>query len=46
MEKYFEVSDKAPFTDEMQGFYAPHNERIQLSNYRRDLEVAKLKRSL
>lgn len=46
MEKYFEVSEKTSFPDEVQEFYTPHNERVQLSNYRRDLEVARLKRSL
>ena len=46
MEKYVEVSEKTPFTDEVQEFYALHNERVQLSNYRRDLEVVRLKRFL
>lgn len=46
MERYFEVSEQTPFSDEVEEFYQTHNERVQLSNYRRDLEVAKLKRSL
>lgn len=46
MERYFELSEQTPFTDEVEKFYLAHNERIQLSNYKRDLEIAKLKRSL
>lgn len=46
IERYFEVSEQTPFSDEVEVFYQPHNERIQVSNYRRDLEIEKLKRSL
>ena len=46
IERYFEVSEQTPFSDEIEDFYQAHNERVQLSNYRRDLEIAKLKRSL
>lgn len=46
VERYFEVSEQTPFSDEAQEFYQAHNEGVQLSNYRRDLEIAKLKRSL
>jgi len=46
IERFFELSEQTPFTDEVEEFYLAHNERIQLSNYKRDLEIAKLKRSL
>lgn len=46
IERYFEVSEQTPFSDEIEEFYQAHNERIQLSNYQRDLEIEKLKRSL
>jgi transposase InsO family protein len=46
MEKYFDVSDKTPFSDEIEEYYGLHNERIQLSNYKKDLEIARLKGSL
>ena len=46
MEKYFSVSADTPYSDEVAAGYDKTNERIQDGNYKRDLEVAKLKRSL
>jgi hypothetical protein len=46
IKKYFSASDSTPFSDEVAKEYQLKNERIQNSNYYRDLEVAKLKRSL
>jgi transposase InsO family protein len=46
MEKYFELSDKTPFSDEVIRNYDPSNERIREANYKLDLEIARLKRSL
>lgn len=46
MERYFELSEKTPFSDEVQKQYDPSNERIQNANYKMDLKIAKLKRSL
>lgn len=46
MERYFELSDETPFTDEVSGRYQPAKERIQDANYKVDLELARLKRSL
>ncbi len=46
MERYFELSEETPFSDEVQNQYHPSDERIQNANYKVDLEIAKLKRSL
>lgn len=46
MERYFELSEETPFSDEVQNQYNPSDERIQNANYKVDLEIAKLKRSL
>jgi len=46
MERYFELSEETPFSDEVQNQYNPSDERIQNANYKGDLEIAKLKRSL
>ena len=46
MERYFELSEKTPFSDEVQNQYNPSDERIQNANYKGDVEIAKLKRSL
>lgn len=46
MERHFELSEETPFSDEVQNQYNPSDERIQNANYRVDLEIAKLKRSL
>ena len=46
MEKYFKISDETPFSDEVLENYEIKNERIQDANYKLDLEIARLKRSL
>lgn len=46
MERYFELCEETPFSDEVQKQYNPSNERIQHANYKMDLEIAKLKWSL
>tara|TARA_R110002073_G_scaffold299081_1_gene465915 strand:+ start:114 stop:254 length:141 start_codon:yes stop_codon:yes gene_type:complete len=46
MDRYFELSEKTPFLDEIEKLYEPANERIQDANYKVDLELARLKRSL
>lgn len=46
MERYIELSDKTPFSDEEAGHYQPSQEPIQNSNYKADLEPARLNRSL
>lgn len=46
MERYFELSDETPFSDEVSEHYEPAKERVQDANYKVDLELARLKRSL
>lgn len=46
MKKYFELSEKKPFSDEVLKNYDRTKERIQHPNYKLDLEIARLKRSL
>ena len=46
MERYFELSEETPFSDEVQNQCNPSDERIQNANYKVNLEMAKLKRSL
>ena len=46
MERYFELSNETPFSDEVAEHYQPSKERIQDANYKVDLELARLKRSL
>lgn len=46
MERHFELSEETPFSDEVQNQYNPSDERIQNANYKGDVEMAKLKRSL
>lgn len=46
MEKYFELSENTPFSDEVLKNYDRTKERIQRPNYKLDLEIAKLERSL
>jgi len=43
MDKYFELNDSTPFSDEVFEEYSVKKERIQEANYKRDLEVRKLK---
>jgi len=46
MERYFELSEETPFSDEVSELYKPGSERIQDANYRVDLELRRLKGSL
>jgi transposase InsO family protein len=46
MEKYFELSNYTPYSDEVAIDYHPENERIQDANYNVDLQLRKLKRCL
>ena len=46
MEHYFQLSDDTPYSDEAYELYEPSLERIQNPNYRVDLELRRLKRSL
>ena len=46
MEKYFEVSWKTPYSDEVEAQFGPSEESIQNHNYYKDLKLRKLKRSL
>ena len=46
MERYFLLSDETPYSDEAYELYEPSLERIQNPNYKVDLELRKLKRSL
>lgn len=43
MEKYFQLSDETPFSDEVLEQYDSAKERIQDPNYKRDLQIARLK---
>ncbi len=43
MEVVCQHLDKTPVWEQVLEDYNPDNERIQLSNYRRDLELRKLK---
>lgn len=46
MERYFDLSNETPLSDEVHEQYQPSKERIQDANYKVDLELARLKRSL
>ena len=46
MEHYFQLSDDTPYSDEIQELYEPSLERIQHANYKVDLELRRLKRSV
>lgn len=46
MDRYFELSEETPFSDKVHQLYEPAKERIQDANYKVDLELARLKRSL
>lgn len=43
MERYFQLSDDTPYSDEVYELYEPSLERIQNPNYKVDLELRKLK---
>lgn len=46
MEKYFLVSDKTPFRDDIETEYDGTKERLQEQNYRKDLLLKRLKGSM
>ena len=46
MERYFELSDQTPFTDEVLKDFCYESERIQNQNYKTEMELRKLKRCL
>lgn len=46
MERYFDLSDQTPFSDEVSESYTASKERIQDANYKVDLELARLQRCL
>ena len=46
MERYFDLADETPFSDEAYEVYNPVVERLQNSNYKVDLKFWRLKRSL
>ncbi len=46
MERYLELSEQTPLSEEAYADYQPTKERIQEANYKLDLELARLKRSL
>lgn len=46
MERYFQLSDETPYSDEAYELYEPSLERIQNPNYKVDLELRKLQRSM
>ena len=46
MEHYFQLSNDTPYSDEIHELYEPSLERIQHANYKVDLELRRLKRSL
>lgn len=46
LERYLELMDDTPLSEDAYSSYQPSKERIQEANYKLDLELAKLKRSL
>jgi len=46
MEKYFELADKTPYSDEVITNYDASSERLQEAYYQVDLALRKLKRCL
>ena len=46
IERYLELSEQTPLSEEAYADYQPTKERIQEANYKLDLELARLKRSL
>ena len=46
MDKYFTLSEKTPFWDEVHEDYHPEKEQIQNQNYRLEMQLRKLKRSM
>lgn len=46
MERFFELSDQTPFSDQVELMYDPRKERIRYQDCRRDLKLAKVPRCL
>ena len=46
MERYFELAEKAPYSDAVHANYQPNEEHIQEQNYKLELGLRKLKRCL
>lgn len=46
MDRYFELSEKTPLSEEIAADYHPDQEHIQEQNYRLELQIRKLKRCL
>jgi transposase InsO family protein len=46
MERYFELNGKTPFSSEVEEQYDASKERLRVQDYRADLQLAKLKRSV
>jgi transposase InsO family protein len=46
MDRFFELIDKTPFSDEIEACYDPSKERIREQNYRIDLLLRRMKRCL
>jgi transposase InsO family protein len=46
MDRFFELIDKTPFSDEIEAYYDPSKEGIREQNYRIDLLLRRMKRCL
>ena len=46
MERYFEMAEQTPYSEEVQELYEPAKEPLQEQNYRLELELRRLKRAL
>ncbi len=46
MERYFEVAEQTPYSEEVQELYEPAKDPLQEQKYRLELELRRLKRSL
>jgi len=46
MERYFEMAEQTPYSEEVQELYEPAKEPLQEQNYRLELKLRRLKRSL
>ncbi len=46
MDRFFELIDKTPFSDEIEAYYDPSKEGIREQNYRIDLQLRRVKRCL
>lgn len=45
-ERYFEMAEQTPYSEEVQELYEPSKEPLQEQNYKLELELRRLKRSL